>query len=187
MRSSSGAEKGRSCDNSNDSLAIALEAQVEAKKRNARRIGCDLKNRFMGAHYSRSVPTCEFSVLAKRGGEKTCKPDSVSAKTSANDGHSSRPVLTNEAHATYPPCLWPFSQSERAAQRGLRLKQGLFGLAPRRDCRVSPRLHSRLLVSVALILPSRGMGVTHSAALWSPDFPPTTHRWQATTRSSPLA
>ena len=118
-------------------------------------------------------------------GEKACKPDSVSSKTSEDDGHSSGSALTDETRATYPPCLRPFGQSERAARRGLSLEQGLFGLAPRRDYRVSPRLHSRLLVSVALILPSRGMGVTHSAALWSPDFPPATNRWRATIRPSP--
>jgi len=43
------------------------------------------------------------------------------------------------------------------------------------------------LVSVALILPSRGMGLTPiSAALWSPDFPPTGKPRQATIRPSLL-
>src|SRR3989338_10043899 len=51
----------------------------------------------------------------------------------------------------------------------------LFNLAPRGDCSFHPRLAARL-VSVALILPDarthRTVGVTHHAALWSPDFPP---------------
>src|SRR5262245_46311412 len=45
----------------------------------------------------------------------------------------------------------------------------LLGVAPRRDCRVSPGLNR--LVSVALILASRRTGVTRYAALRSPDFP----------------
>ena len=68
------------------------------------------------------------------------------------------------------------SQSERTARRGFHLEQGLFGLAPRRDCpfHLAPAKDAwrELLVSVALILPLRGTGVTRSAVLWSPDFPP---------------
>ena len=61
-------------------------------------------------------------------------------------------------------------------QTGHLFRQGLFGLAPRRDCPFHPSpakiSDGQRLVSVALILPSRGAGVTRSAALWSPDFPP---------------
>ena len=79
MRSSSGAEKGRSSGNSTDSLAPALGVTPKAQKRNARKsVFGDLKNRFIGAHYSRSASACELFVLAKQAGEKTCKPDSVS-------------------------------------------------------------------------------------------------------------
>src|SRR5689334_22116485 len=55
----------------------------------------------------------------------------------------------------------------------------LLGVAPRRDCRVSPQEPAAAklkrpvpgLVSVALILASRRTGVTRYAALRSPDFP----------------
>ena len=57
----------------------------------------------------------------------------------------------------------------------------LFGLSSRRDCRVSPpreKLAHAGLVSVALVrtfhlaIKMKWMGITHYAALRSPDFPP---------------
>jgi len=49
----------------------------------------------------------------------------------------------------------------------------LFGLAPCRVCLVSLQQPRKALyiLSVALVLTLRWMGVTHYTALWSPDFP----------------
>ena len=49
----------------------------------------------------------------------------------------------------------------------------LFDLAPRRVYLVSLQqlIKTLYILSVALVLTSRWMGVTHYDALWSPDFP----------------
>ena len=68
----------------------------------------------------------------------------------------------------------PCASSYLPAGSASRITACLFGIAPGRDCSFHPRrclATARRLVSVALILTSRWMGVTHYPALWSPDFP----------------
>ena len=91
--------------------------------------------------------------------KRTDKPDSVTA-LACYDGHSSGTFVTKRLkHPT-------------RRLRGTHINACLFGFAPGRDCPFHPPyLSIRRLVSVALILTSRWMGVTHYPALWSPDFP----------------
>ena len=68
----------------------------------------------------------------------------------------------------------PCASSYLPAGSASRITACLFGIAPGRDCSFHPPHDlptTPRLVSVALILTSRWMGVTHYPALWSPDFP----------------
>ena len=91
--------------------------------------------------------------------KRTDKPDSVTA-LACYDGHSSGTFVTKRLkHPT-------------RRLRGTHINACLFGFAPGRDCPFHPlQVSLQRLVSVALILTSRWMGVTHYPALWSPDFP----------------
>ncbi len=99
--------------------------------------------------------------------EAACTPGSVPLPEGRGDGHPSGAAGRPAAHAADPRAP--------AARRcpGGPGRALLFGLAPGRACRVSPRRRSpgRGLVSVALVLASRRTGVTRYPAPWSPDVP----------------
>ena len=101
--------------------------------------------------------------------EATCTPGSVppSPHWGCGDGHPSEAAGCPAAHAADPRAP---TARRCPGKPGLAL---LFGLAPGRACRVSPRCRSpgRGLVSVALVLASRRTGVTRYPAPWSPDVP----------------
>ena len=101
--------------------------------------------------------------------EATCTPGSVprSPRWGYGDGHPSGAAGCPAARAADPRAP---TARRCPGKPGLAL---LFGLAPGRACRVSPRFRSpgRGLVSVALVLASRRTGVTRYPAPWSPDVP----------------
>jgi hypothetical protein len=93
-------------------------------------------------------------------------PDSVHPACARRDRHSSWPGLSPRLGATYPPAQR--AASIQAYLVLLRVEIARFTRsAPLAFASPTPRL-----VSVALIRTSRWMGVTHYAALCSPDLPP---------------
>jgi len=139
------------------------------------------------------------------GAKRTCKPGSVVRGEPRTGDHFSRTAVARR-----------LQQPTRRLVRNGPFRDGpcgpfcpLLGLAPDGVCRARPvtrpagellphrftltggplsrrRLAAGGLLSVALSLTFRPVGVTHHRALWSPDFPPAVLPRPAAARSAPL-
>jgi hypothetical protein len=121
------------------------------------------------AHRARLLRAARAVASGGEGAsEATCTPGSVPPpRMGRGDGHPSEAAGRPTARAADPRA----PTTRRCPGKPGRAL--LFGLAPGRACRVSPRARSPGcgLVSVALVLASRRTGVTRYPASWSPDVP----------------
>ena len=120
----------------------------------------------MGPGRSRAGRGAALRSRAARGvDELTCKPSSVPRP---RPGRRSSIWARRSPAGSERPTRGLGGAPFTGASSGIAL---LFGLAPGRACRVSPRPVRAGLVSVALVLASRRTGVTRYPAPGSSDFP----------------
>jgi len=152
-----------------------------------------------------AIRSAERRVTRDAGAKRTCKPGSVVRGEPRTGGHFSRTAVARR-----------LQQPTRGLVRNGPLRDGpcgpffpLLGLAPDGVCRARPvtrpagellphrftltggpfsrrRGAAGGLLSVALSLTLRPVGVTHHRALWSPDFPPAAFPQPAAARSASL-